>query len=229
MEQNLPTKTSCEKPIKLPTLIDPVNKMTFTEANNSIQLSKLKKDQGEAAQLGYIMLILSQMLPFVKFDAEKWTAPLLSQYAKMIAANWYMFKAQELTLCITKGINGTYGKVYGNIAYTDLARWMQCYSEEKESFCDNNRGIEPNFELITHENMLNAYKEIYAEGQAKLLAKTSTEIGYESMDKVIPTLNRDELLQLQKDIEAHNMNSVYKGQLSLIESCLQKTETDEQH
>lgn len=161
--------------------------MTFSEANNSIQLSKLKKDQGEAAQLGYIMLILSQMLPFVKFDAEKWTAPLLSQYAKMIAANWYMFKAQELTLCITKGINGTYGKVYGNIAYTDVARWLQCYSEEKESFCDYNRGLAPPVEMITHENMLHAYKRIYEEGRAKLIAKASEQVADGITGKILPS------------------------------------------
>jgi len=214
----------------LPSLINPQSSaLTIPEANKSIQLSKLKKDQGEAAMLGYIMMLIKEMLPFVKYDPQKFTPVLIGQYAKMIANNWWMFKAQELALCLMNGINGKYGKIYGNIAYTDIVRWLQLYSEEAEQYCDGSGGIDTEHEFITDDVMLNAYKELYQQGQQKLLAKTAVQLGYDNMDKLIPTLSRSELIQMQKDIEDNNMTSVYESQLALIKSCVEKSDSDEEH
>jgi hypothetical protein len=57
-------------------------------------------------------------------------AEQLMAMAVQIRTNFWMLKFEEVMFALNKGINGGYGKIFGNLSYVQLAEWLNTYLDE---------------------------------------------------------------------------------------------------
>ena len=54
----------------------------------------------------------------------------LMSIAVQIRTNFWMLKFEEVMFALNKGINGGYGKIFGNLSYIHLAEWLNTYLDD---------------------------------------------------------------------------------------------------
>ena len=102
---------------------------TATDAINSTSdaLSVCIKQNGTLSVDFALINILRQIfeLTLSPINADQLTA-----MAVQIRTNFWMLKFEEVMFALTKGINGGYGKIFGNLSYVQLAEWLNTYLDE---------------------------------------------------------------------------------------------------
>ena len=102
---------------------------TATDALNSTSdaLSVCIKQNGTLSVDFALINILKQIfeLTLSPINADQLTA-----IAVQIRTNFWMLKFEEVMFALNKGINGGYGKIFGNLSYVQLAEWLNTYLDE---------------------------------------------------------------------------------------------------
>ena len=102
---------------------------TATDAINSTSdaLSVCIKQNGTLSVDFALINILRQIfeLTLSPINADQLTA-----IAVQIRTNFWMLKFEEVMFALNKGINGGYGKIFGNLSYVQLAEWLNTYLDE---------------------------------------------------------------------------------------------------
>ena len=102
---------------------------TATDAINSTSdaLSVCIKQNGTLSVDFALINILKQIfeLTLSPINADQLTA-----IAVQIRTNFWMLKFEEVMFALNKGINGGYGKIFGNLSYIHLAEWLNTYLDE---------------------------------------------------------------------------------------------------
>ena len=102
---------------------------TATDAINSTSnaLSVCIKQNGTLSVDFALINILRQIfeLTLSPINADQLTA-----IAVQIRTNFWMLKFEEVMFALNKGINGGYGKIFGNLSYIHLAEWLNTYLDE---------------------------------------------------------------------------------------------------
>ena len=102
---------------------------TATDALNSTSdaLSVCIKQNGTLSVDFALINILRQIfeLTLSPINADQLTA-----IAVQIRTNFWMLKFEEVMFALNKGINGGYGKIFGNLSYVQLAEWLNIYLDE---------------------------------------------------------------------------------------------------
>lgn len=102
---------------------------TATDALNSTSdaLSVCIKQNGTLSVDFALINILRQIfeLTLSPINADQLTA-----MAVQIRTNFWMLKFEEVMFALNKGINGGYGKIFGNLSYVQLAEWLNTYLDE---------------------------------------------------------------------------------------------------
>ena len=93
----------------------------------SEQLSVVVKEIGHIKVEAAIINLLRQIfaLTLSSVNAEQ-----LMAMAVQIRTNFWMLKFEEVMFALNKGINGGYGKIFGNLSYVQLAEWLNIYLDE---------------------------------------------------------------------------------------------------
>jgi hypothetical protein len=102
---------------------------TATDALNSTSyaLSVCIKQNGTLSVDFALINILRQIfeLTLSPINADQLTA-----IAVQIRTNFWMLKFEEVIFALNKGINGGYGKIFGNLSYIHLAEWLNTYLDD---------------------------------------------------------------------------------------------------
>ena len=102
---------------------------TATDAINSTSdaLSVCIKQNGTLSVDFALINILRQIfeLTLSPINADQLTA-----IAVQIRTNFWMLKFEEVMFALNKGINGGYGRIFGNLSYVQLAEWLNIYLDE---------------------------------------------------------------------------------------------------
>ena len=102
---------------------------TATDAINSTSdaLSVCIKQNGTLSVDFALINILRQIfeLTLSPINADQLTA-----IAVQIRTNFWMLKFEEVMFALNKGINGGYGKIFGNLSYVQLAEWLNTYLDD---------------------------------------------------------------------------------------------------
>jgi hypothetical protein len=102
---------------------------TATDAINSTSkaLSVCIKQNGTLSVDFALINILRQIfeLTLSPINADQLTA-----IAVQIRTNFWMLKFEEVMFALNKGINGGYGKIFGNLSYIHLAEWLNTYLDD---------------------------------------------------------------------------------------------------
>lgn len=99
-----------------------------------MQLSSLRREQGDVAVEAIIAKLLNELCKYVSNNLE--TADI-AMYAKMIHKKYWYFKIDDLVLCFKNGMNGDYGKIYGNLKFDTLADWFSKYDFSMSNFYED--------------------------------------------------------------------------------------------
>lgn len=174
--------TSLPKPSELLTkLSEAEGVLTVISANQSMQLSKIKKEHGDAVALVLLMKLIKNTLMFVKHKPEQWNDEVIGASAQMMLGTFWMFKIDEFILAFRNGINGKYGIIYANIAYTDFTMWLSKYSAEAEHVMSGNKGLDAP-QLPAPEKIIEEYRSLYAKYQNDLANKDFIKLEKEVAD-----------------------------------------------
>jgi len=93
----------------------------------SEQLSVVVKEIGHIKVEAAIINLLRQIFALTLSSAN---AEQLMAMAVQIRTNFWMLKFEEVMFALNKGINGGYGKIFGNLSYVQLAEWLNTYLDE---------------------------------------------------------------------------------------------------
>lgn len=121
----------CAKNNKLVFSSDHANELTLAKAQQSDQLSLVKKEMGITFAEKMLAGILNEFSVFVQHDLTPIT---LAIYAKQILATYWYMKIDDIIMCLKNGINGDYGKTYGKFNYSVFAEWMSEYETERDNY-----------------------------------------------------------------------------------------------
>lgn len=92
------------------------------------QLSVLKKSVGELRFQALILNLLIEMKGYVKINVSE---DVLLNWSEMIGKDYWYLKMPELLNVFNNGISGKYGKIYGELMYSDVCNWIRQYEQEK--------------------------------------------------------------------------------------------------
>ena len=91
---------------------------------NSDNIRKLVKSKGQDYPVTVVTKLLSDSLQFVK---HKLQPSQMVAFANMFVSGNPTLTIDEIVLILTKGINGEYGKTYGDFDYMVLTDWRNKY------------------------------------------------------------------------------------------------------
>jgi hypothetical protein len=97
--------------------------LAFESSPNIRKLTKLK---GQGYPVTIVTKLLSDSLMFVK---HKLQPAQMVAFANMFVSGNPSLTIDELVLILTKGINGEYGRTYGDFDYMVLTEWRNRYEE----------------------------------------------------------------------------------------------------
>jgi len=207
-------------------------KLTIETANQSMQVSRIKKEHGIEAIEAMLSCLITETLMYVKHDPSHWSATTILSCVDMLMSSFWMFKIKEFTLAFKKGINGEYGKVYGNIAYTDLVEWLNCYDKEKSKHAEQLKGIDTPKERMETAAVVGSYKEYVKAMKEKMLEKSQEDDEGKQLDRVeklkilVPDLSIGELRSLVRQLVRDDRTS---EEIEIVSNRINElTQTQEQ-
>lgn len=101
----------------------PTEALCLTSAPLSVVVKEIGSVHVDIATINLLGQIYALTLSPV--NAEQ-----LMSMAVQIRTNFWMLKFEEVMFALNKGINGGYGKVFGNLSYIHLAEWLNTYLDE---------------------------------------------------------------------------------------------------
>ena len=101
----------------------PTEALSLTSAQLSVVVKEIGHIKVEAAVINLLRQIFA--LTLSSANAEQ-----LMSMAVQIRTNFWMLKFEEVMFALNKGINGGYGKIFGNLSYVQLAEWLNTYLDE---------------------------------------------------------------------------------------------------
>ena len=101
----------------------PTEALSLTSAQLSVVVKEIGHIKVEAAVINLLRQIFA--LTLSSANAEQ-----LMAMAVQIRTNFWMLKFEEVMFALNKGINGGYGKIFGNLSYVQLAEWLNTYLDE---------------------------------------------------------------------------------------------------
>jgi hypothetical protein len=109
----------------------------------SDSLVKIKRDIGNDYVIAIVTKLLNDSVMFLKNNLEVST---IAAFARMFVQGNPHLKIDELILILTRGINGDYGKQYGNFDYSVLMEWRSKYesTDKADYLARKNQVHEPN-------------------------------------------------------------------------------------
>lgn len=101
----------------------PTEALFLTSAPLSVVVKEIGSVHVDIATINLLGQIFALTLSPV--NAEQ-----LMAIAVQIRTNFWMLKFEEVMFALNKGINGGYGKIFGNLSYIHLAEWLNTYLDE---------------------------------------------------------------------------------------------------
>ena len=101
----------------------PTEALSLTSAPLSVVVKEIGSVHVDIATINLLGQIFALTLSPV--NAEQ-----LMAIAVQIRTNFWMLKFEEVMFALNKGINGGYGKIFGNLSYVQLAEWLNTYLDE---------------------------------------------------------------------------------------------------
>lgn len=108
--------------------------LTVAKAQQSSQISLIKKEQGKDYLRMTIAGIINELLPFVPNQIG---SAEIAAYSTEISNTYWHWKIDDLILCLRNGMNGLYGKEYHKFTYQTFSEWANKYEVEKENHFHN--------------------------------------------------------------------------------------------
>ena len=105
--------------------------LTLEKAQKSVQLSTIKREQGEEFTENMVCSVLSEALRLIPNQLNK--VDILT-YAKMFLQEYRLWKVDDLILCLKEGTNGRYGKVFNVFNYSEFMDWCLKYDQAKTEY-----------------------------------------------------------------------------------------------
>lgn len=105
--------------------------------SNPNQISGLVRQCGTVAVDAVLILALNEVFSLT-------TSPVtdLSGMAAMIRKNFALLRFEEILFALNKGINGGYGKIYGNLSYQQISEWITAYQDLDRAAAVDQRNAE---------------------------------------------------------------------------------------
>jgi len=108
---------------------------------NSTNIQKLVREKGQEYPVAIITKLLSDSLFYVKHKLE---SSQMAAFANMFVINNPTLTIDEVVFLLTKGINGQYGKTYGDFDYMVLCDWREKYeSGDRAIYIENKNYTAP--------------------------------------------------------------------------------------
>ena len=101
----------------------PTEALSLTSAPLSVVVKEIGSVHVDIATIN----LLGQIFALTLSSAN---AEQLMAMAVQIRTNFWMLKFEEVMFALNKGINGGYGKIFGNLSYVQLAEWLNIYLDE---------------------------------------------------------------------------------------------------
>ena len=101
----------------------PTEALSLTSAPLSVVVKEIGSVHVDIATINLLGQIFALTLSPV--NAEQ-----LMAIAVQIRTNFWMLKFEEVMFALNKGINGGYGKIFGNLSYIHLAEWLNTYLDD---------------------------------------------------------------------------------------------------
>ena len=101
----------------------PTEALSLTSAPLSVVVKEIGSVHVDIATIN----LLGQIFALTLSSAN---AEQLMAMAVQIRTNFWMLKFEEVMFALNKGINGGYGKIFGNLSYVQLAEWLNTYLDE---------------------------------------------------------------------------------------------------
>ena len=105
----------------------PVRKQEIQTALKGNQISKLRKANPLETQM-LVVMVINESFALLRHELN---VDQIAIYAKRITETYWHLKIEELGLILNNGIEGKYGKMYGNFCYQTLVEWINEYDKEK--------------------------------------------------------------------------------------------------
>ena len=101
----------------------PTEALSLTSAPISVVVKEIGSVHVDIATIN----LLGQIFALTLSSAN---AEQLMAMAVQIRTNFWMLKFEEVMFALNKGINGGYGKIFGNLSYIHLAEWLNTYLDD---------------------------------------------------------------------------------------------------
>ena len=101
----------------------PTEALSLTSAPLSVVVKEIGSVHVDIATIN----LLGQIFALTLSSAN---AEQLMSMAVQIRTNFWMLKFEEVMFALNKGINGGYGKIFGNLSYVQLAEWLNTYLDD---------------------------------------------------------------------------------------------------
>jgi hypothetical protein len=108
--------------------------LSVAKAQQSDQLSLIKKNHGIEYLRMVIAGIINELLPFVPNQIG---AKEIASYSTEISNVYWYWKIDDLILCLRNGMNGLYGKEYHKFTYQTFSEWAIKYEKERDDYFYN--------------------------------------------------------------------------------------------
>jgi hypothetical protein len=120
----------------------PTEALSLTSAPLSVVVKEIGSVHVDIATINLLGQIFALTLSPV--NAEQ-----LMAIAVQIRTNFWMLKFEEVIFALNKGINGGYGKIFGNLSYIHLAEWLNTYLDEDRLSAVTDMRIKEHSHLIS--------------------------------------------------------------------------------
>jgi len=173
-----------------------------------------------------LMVLISEVLKYVKHDSNHWTADVIGDCAEMLLETYWHMKIDEFTLCFKRGIKGDYGIIYDKIAYTDLSSWLNQYDADKvrEMRRIDQRQVSEATKL-ENETVIESYRQYYKAFEERKANKEKLEAEAKQENNVRSAKSLVKAMDI-KQLKAFRERMKDKGSevLAVIDEQLNQTE-----
>ena len=105
---------------------------TAIEAINrtDLQISGASRHYGAIQVDAVLVKLLNELYGLIGTSI---TVDQMSAIAGQIRVNFWMLRIDEIVYCLNKGVNGGFGKIYGQLNYLIIAEWLTTYIDTERA------------------------------------------------------------------------------------------------